>query len=111
MARLRVTLGSKKKFNRIILNLDGVQRRIDVVTRRLEGESRARLARHRKTGEHGIRVYRDRHTRVIELFSKTADGAPMSIQFGHYQYGKWKVGLFILPTSHQTNGGARNDAT
>lgn len=98
MARLLINLGSKKKFNRIILNQDGVQRRIDVITRRIEGESRARLAKHRKTGEHAIMVYRDRHTRVIVLYAKTDNGAPMSIQFGHYQYGKWKPGLFILPT-------------
>jgi hypothetical protein len=99
VAKLRVTLGSKKKFNRTILNLDGVQARIDRVTRRLEGESRARLARHRRTGEHGILVFRDRHTRVIELYAKTKHGAPMSIQFGHWQHGNWHPGLFILPTT------------
>lgn len=99
MARLRITLGPRKKFNRRILENPAVQRNLDRVTRRLEGESRARLGRHRRSGEHGIRVYRDRHTRVIELFAKTKEGAPMSVQFGHWQGDKWMPGLFILPTS------------
>ena len=91
-------LGSSKKFNRLIMNLSGVQRKVTQVTRQLEGESRARLAAHRKSGDHGIEVVHDRHTRIIVLFSRTGDGAPMSIQFGHFsRYDKVK-GLRILPT-------------
>lgn len=99
VAKLRLSLGGKAKFNRTILNLDGVQKQVDKVTRRLEGESRAKLAKHRRSGEHGIQVFRDRHTRIIELYAKTDNGAPMSIQFGHWQYDNWHPGLFILPTS------------
>jgi hypothetical protein len=99
MPKLRIRLGSKKRFNRRIMELDGVQRRIDQVTRRLEGESRGRLAKHRRSGEHGIRVYQDRHTRIIELYARTGNGAPMSIQFGHWNQSQtWVYGLFILPT-------------
>jgi|SRR6187551_224043 len=97
-------LGGVKKFNRTILNLSGVQRKVTQVTRQLEGESRARLAAHRKSGDHGVEVIHDRHTRIITLFSRTKDGAPMSIQFGHYAWGKWVKGLNILPTSNKSEG-------
>lgn len=95
--------GGVKKFNRRILNLPGVQRTVTQVTRRLEGESRARLAQHRRSGDHGIEVIHDRHTRIITLFSRTKEGAPMSVQFGHYAWGKWVEGLKILPTSRGDN--------
>jgi len=82
----------------MVMNLAGVQRKVTQVTRRLEGESKARLAQHRKSGDHGIETIHDRHTRIIVLFSRTKKGAPMSVQFGHYtRYGKAK-GLRILPT-------------
>jgi hypothetical protein len=104
MPPLSVNLGGKKKFTRIVLNLPGVQRRVTQVTRQLEGESRARLAKHRKSGDHGIEVIHDRHTRIITLFSRTTQGAPMSIQFGHFSWGKWVEGLKILPTSKGDGG-------
>jgi len=97
-------LGGQKKFNRMVMNMAGVQRKITQVTRQLEGQSRARLAAHRKSGDHGIEVIHDRHTRIISLFSRTKEGAPMSIQFGHYAWGKWVKGLKILPTSDRGAG-------
>lgn len=98
MSRISVRLGRAKSFNRRIMNLRGVQSTLDRITRGLEGDSRARLAKHRKTGDHYVFVYRDRHTRVIALGSRTAEGSPMSVQFGHYIGGKWIPGLLILPT-------------
>lgn len=99
--RLRVTLGSRKRFAKTILNLGGVQRVIDRVTRRLEGESRGRLARHRRTGDHQVFAYRDRHTRVIVLTTTSGNGSPMSIQFGHWERGRWVEALNILPTARK----------
>jgi hypothetical protein len=89
----------------MVMNLGGVQTKITQVTRRLEGESKARLAAHRKSGDHGIEVIHDRHTRIIVLFSRSTQGAPMSVQFGHYAWGKFVKGIRILPTSDRGEAG------
>lgn len=96
MAPLVVRLGGRKKFNTLILNLDGVQRVVSRVAREEEGKARATLAKHRKSGAHSVYAYSDRHTRVIALEGP----APMSIQYGHHlQDGRFVSGLRVLPTT------------
>lgn len=104
MARLVIKLGSRKKFNRQILDHDGVQREVSRHAREIEGKARAKLAKHRDArSAHQIVSYRERHTRVVGLEGPAA----MSVQVGHHQKktGKWVEGLHILP-----DGQGGNDA-
>lgn len=96
MGQFKPNLGNPKRFNRRIMELAGVQRKLDQVTREREGRSRAILARHRKTGSHRVYAFRDRHTRVIVLEGE----ASMSVQFGHHALsGRWVPGIYVLPTT------------
>lgn len=103
--KLIIKLGSRKKFNRRLYEMPAIQRNLDKVTRRLEGQAKGQLARHRKTGDHRVFVVTDRHTRIIILESTSGQGSPMSVQFGHHLYGKWVHGLYILPGIRSRNDG------
>lgn len=95
MGQFRPRLGNPKRFNRRIMELPGVQARLDRVTREHEGRARAVLSAHRKSGAHRVYAYRDRHTRILVLDGPNS----MSVQFGHHAPdGRWVQGIYVLPT-------------
>lgn len=57
--------------------------------------ARARLARHRKSGEHSITVDRGRRS---DAFVNLEGQAPGAVEFGHFDKntGEWVPGIFAL---------------
>lgn len=89
----------QKAMNKIISPLDEVQDAVEDLANRLAAVARARLAGHRRTGDHHITVDRIRNVKYgyLDRYVSMKGSAPLSVEFGHRNHrGGYVHGLYIM---------------
>lgn len=89
----------QKAMNKIIAPLDEVQDAVEDGAKTLAAKANARLAGHRRTGDHHIDIDRIRNVKYgyLDRYVSLKGSAPMSVEFGHINHrGGYVQGLYIM---------------
>lgn len=90
----------QKAMNKIIAPLPEVQAEVRSAANSLGRRANARLAPHRRTGDHHIVVERVQNAKYgfLDYYVSLVGSAPISVEFGHRNNrgGGWVQGLYIM---------------
>lgn len=89
----------QKAMNKKISPLDEVQDAVEDAAKRLAAVASAKLAAHRRTGDHHIDIDRILNEKYgyLDRYVSLKGTAPMSVEFGHRNHrGGYVQGLYIM---------------